>query len=396
MITRDWLMKKLQFYLPTKIIFGPGAVEEVVAEAKRFGRKVFLVAGEIIRKIGLLEKVEEPLRKNGFEVEYFTSEPEPRIEIAKSVTEAVRKQKYDVVIGVGGGSSIDLAKVASIMATNPGDVTDYIGIDLVQNPGLPKILIPTTAGTGAEVTPNAILASSVEESKMAIVSTFNFPEVTIVDPLMTLSMPPKVTATTGLDALSHAIESYMSINSNPLTDALAYKAIRLISTYLPIAYADGENIEARSCMSLAALMAGITISHAGTCAGHAAAYAFAVKYKLPHGLSCAIALPYIMEYNAPVQLSKHVSIAEAMNVKVSTLSPREAAAKAVRSIVNLMSEVNIPCRLRDVGVSKEDLPKLAENMLKNTRLLRNNPRKISKEDAIKIFEKMWEGKLGAF
>ena len=395
MVSHTWLMEKWQFNLPTKIIFGQGAAEEAAVEAKKFGKKVFMVVDEIIRKVGLLEKVEKPLRDNGFEIKYFTPEPEPRIETAKLVAEAVREQKYDLVMGIGGGSSMDLAKVASIMATNPGAVTDYIGINLVQKPGIPKILIPTTAGTGAEVTPNAILASSVEENKTAIVSPYNFADVAIVDPLMTLTMPPKVTAVTGLDALTHAVEAYMSIRSNPLTDAIAYKAIQLISTYLPVAYADGENIEARSYMSLAALMAGIAICHAGTCAGHAAAYAFAVKYKIPHGLSCAIALPYIMEYNAPVQLSKHVSIAEAMNERVSNLNAREAASKAVRSIVKLMNELDIPYRLKDIGVSKEDLPKLVEGMLKNTRLLKNNPRKVSKEDAVKIFERMWEGKLNA-
>lgn len=211
MTMHDWLMKKWEFHLPTKIIFGPGAAEEAIAEAKRFGMKVFLVADETVRKIGLLDKIEKPLRDNGFEMEYFAPEPEPRIEMARLVAETVRKRKYDLVIGVGGGSSMDLAKVASIMATNPGDVTDYIGIDLVQKPGLPKILIPTTAGTGAEVTPNAILASSVEENKTAIVSPFNFADIAIVDPLMTLTMPPKVTAVTGLDALSHAIEAYLSL-----------------------------------------------------------------------------------------------------------------------------------------------------------------------------------------
>ena len=395
MVSHTWLMEKWQFNLPTKIIFGQGAAEEAAVEAKKFGKKVFMVVDEIIRKVGLLEKVEKPLRDNGFEIKYFTPEPEPRIETAKLVVETVREQKYDLVMGIGGGSSMDLAKVASIMATNPGEVTDYIGINLVQKPGIPKILMPTTAGTGAEVTPNAILASSVEENKTAIVSPYNFADVAIVDPLMTLTMPPKVTAVTGLDALTHAVEAYMSIRSNPLTDAIAYKAIQLISTYLPVAYADGENIEARSYMSLAALMAGIAICHAGTCAGHAAAYAFAVKYKIPHGLSCAIALPYIMEYNAPVQLSKHVSIAEAMNERVSNLNAREAASKAVRSIVKLMNELDVPYRLKDIGVSKEDLPKLVEGMLKNTRLLKNNPRKVSKEDAVKIFERMWEGKLNA-
>jgi alcohol dehydrogenase class IV len=395
MTVHSGLMKKHVFQFPKRVVFGLNTVETVGEEAKRLGgRKVFIVAGKVIQRTGLLEKVEESLRNEGFKIETFTVEPEPRIKAAEDLAEAVRKEKYDLVVGVGGGSNMDMAKVASVIATNPGDVKQYVGVNLVQKPGLPKIMIPTTSGTGSEVTPNAIVISSAEEMKKGIVTPHNLAEVVIVDPLMTVLMPPKLTASSGLDALSHAIEAYMSVDSNPLTDVLALEAIRLISTNLPVAFANGENLEARSTMSLGALIAGITISSAGTCAGHAAAYAFAVKYRVSHGLSCAIALPYIMEYNAMACPSKLASVAEAMGEKVSDLTLHDVASRAAVSVMRLIKETGIPYRLKDLNVPKEDIPNLAKGMLKNTRLLVHNPRKVSQQDALDIFKKMWEGKIG--
>jgi alcohol dehydrogenase class IV len=389
-----WLTRKWTVKLPQKIIFGLGAVENIVLEVKQLGgNRVLIVADDNIKRTGLLEKVDAPLRNEGFNVEIFFGEPEPRLEVAEAIAKAVRQQKYDTIIGIGGGSNLDLAKIASIMATNQGNVEQYIGMNLVQRPGLPKILIPTTAGTGSEATPNAIVSLSADEIKTGIITPYNFADTVIVDPMLTLTMPPRLTAITGLDALTHAIEAYMSIDSNEITDALALKAIQLISTNLPVAFANGENVEARYHMSLAALIAGIAISHAGTCAGHAAAYAFAVKYKIPHGLSCAIALPYVMEFNAMAQPRKLANISESLCEEISSCNLREKVSMGIHYIVELIRELNLPYRLQDLGVPKNDIPRLAKDMLKSVRLLAHNARRVSEEDAIKIFTKMWEGNL---
>jgi len=376
-----------------KIIFGVNTVGRIRDEAERLGgKKLLIVTDEVIEKTGLLEKVTDPLEKGSFEISIYKTEPEPKVEIAENIVETVRRGMFDLIVGVGGGSCMDMAKIASIISTNPGNVEQYIGINLVKKPGLPKILIPTTAGTGSEVTPNAILAIP-DMGKVGIVTEYNVADVAIVDPQMTMTMPSRLTATTGLDALSHAIESYISVKSNPLTDALALEAIRLISTNLYSAFVDGKDIDARSLMSMAALLAGITISVAGTCAGHAAAYAFAVKYKLSHGLSCAISLPYIIKYNAVACLPKIINVAHAMDEKISNPTLEEATEKVVCSIINMMKKLKVPYRLKDVNVPIEDIPNLAKIMVKNIRLLINNPIKITEEDALKIFKDMWEGKI---
>ena len=387
-------MRELTFSLKLpKIIFGINAIEKIGDEVEKFGgNKILIVTDKVLEKIGLLKNVLKPLQKKDFNISIFKTEPEPTIEMAEKVAEVVRKTSFDLIIGVGGGSCLDTAKVASIASTNLGSIKQYIGIDKIKKAGLPKILVPTTAGTGSEVTPNAIIVTSDDFMKTGIVSEYNVAELAIVDPKMTLSMPPRLTATTGLDALSHAIESYMSIKSNPLTDALAIKATELIFNNIYSAFINGKNIKARSNMSLAALMAGITISLSGTCAGHAAAYAFAAKYKISHGLSCAISLPYIIKYNAIACPSKIIKIAQLID-RDAGYTLEEAVRKVIERIMDLMKKLNIPYRLKDLNIPAEDIPNLAKRMLKNTRLLVNNPRKLSEEDAIGIFKNMWKGEL---
>ena len=376
-----------------KIMFGGGAVERVRDEAERLGgKRILIVTDDAIEKFNLLKEVEKPLGDGPFELNVIKTAAEPRVDAAEKMVETLRLSTFDLVVGIGGGSCMDMAKVASLMYTNPGTVSQYVGINLVQNPGLPKILIPTTAGTGSEVTPNAILARSDNQLKVGIVTPHNIADVAIVDPQMTMTMPARLTATTGLDALSHAIEAYISINSNQFSDALALRAVSSISTSLHSAFADGKDLAARSNMSMAALLAGIAISIAGTCAGHAAAYSFAVKYGFSHGLSCAISLPYIIKYNAVSCFPKIEAIAAALGEKLSGLGPEEVASKTAASITDLMKKLEVPYRLKDLNIPREDIPDLAERMMKTTRLLANNPRNIREEDALQLLENMWEGR----
>ncbi len=290
------------------------------------GDKALIVTDKVIVKTGLVERVSKSLEQAGLSVQVFDEvEPEPKLEVAEKAAEFSRKSGCNLVIGVGGGSVLDMAKVASIAPTNPGKMADYVGVGLIKQAGLPKILIPTTAGTGSEVTNIAVVSLAAEEIKSGIVGPQLMADVAIVDPEATLTMPPRLTASTGIDALTHAVEALMSVNSNPLTDALAYEAVKLVFRNLRKACYQGENLEARYGMSLAALLAGLAFGSAGVCGGHALAYAFAVKYNVPHGIACGLALPYIMEYNLPVCEEKLARIAVLAGESVEWVSTREAA-----------------------------------------------------------------------
>ena len=384
------LMRTYLFLTPPKIIYGAGSADKIGLEAKLIGgSSAFLVTDKVIQEIGLAERIKKALVREGFRVTVFNEvEAEPSIETAEKASNAVRENEYDLVVGLGGGSCLDVAKTSSIMVKNPGEIKDYIGTGLVKKRGLPLILLPTTAGTGSEVSDCIVLIMS--GSKIAINSRYALAEVAIIDPLLTMTMPPKVTAASGLDALSHAIESMLSVDSSPVTDALALEAIRLISTNLRVAWAHGENLEARSNMSLAATMAGLAMN-AGIVLGHFIADTISVRYNLSHGVACAISLLYTMEYNLPACILKLAMIYEAIEGRIEGLTPTKKAFRAMGAVKRLMEEVNVPTRLKDVGVPKEALPELAQELMRSP--CPYDPRKLTKEDAIKIYERMWEGKL---
>ena len=313
------------------------------------------------------------------------------MKVASSVTRAVRSSDFDLVVGVGGGSSLDMAKVASIMKINPGSPSEYIGVNRVEERGIPLIAVPTTSGTGSEATSTIVIVH--EGRKTGITSPPVMPSVAIVDPNLTVTMPPRVTANTGLDALSHAVEAYMSVDANPLSDALALEAIGLIADNLTVAYSQTGNMEARYHMALASLLAGLAITNAGTCGGHATAYGYAVRYKLAHGYACAMALPYIMDFNAMACLQKMANMAVALGENVEGVSLWEAASMAVFAVYRLNERLGIPHSLKDLGVPREEIPDIADDMMKVGRLILHNPRSVSKEDALSLFERMWEGNL---
>jgi len=378
--------------LPRKIIFGEGSAKEVPELAKQFGaRSVIVISDPVISKIGLIDPLVKPIRDAGIEAEVFDGvEPEPSMQAAMSVVEVARRARYDLVIGLGGGSSLDMAKLASISATNPEPIANFIGVGKVESPGIPKILIPTTAGTGAEITMNAIISNKEEHLKLGIVTPFNIADVAVIDPLLTLSMPPKVTASTGLDALTHAVESLMSIDLNPFCEPLAMDAVKLIFRSLPIAYREGNNLAARRDMSLAAMLAGISLAISGVLAGHAAAYSFTVT--VPHGTGCAIALPYVMEFNAPTCLPRMVAVAEAAGVSEPEESQEKSAFNAVKAVRKLMEEVGSPTSLKHIGIMESDIDSMAKSMLTVKRLLAHNPRQFTEQDAKQLFRRMYEGR----
>jgi alcohol dehydrogenase class IV len=377
--------------LPKKIMFGEGVVKEIPEVAQKFSPKsVLLITDPIISKIGVSTKILEPLLEVGLKTEVFDRvEPEPSMSAADQVVRAARKSSCDLVIGLGGGSSLDMAKLASISATNLNPITDFIGVGKVPKPGLPKILIPTTAGTGAEITMNAIISNKEEHLKLGIVTPYNIADVAVIDPLLTLTMPPNVTAATGLDALTHAVESLMSIDLNLFCEPLAVKAVKLIFQSLPKAYREGDDIVARRDMSLASMLAGISLAISGVCAGHAAAYSFTVT--VPHGVGCALALPYVMEFNSSACLPRLVAIAEAAGAKEDGVGEEKNAFNAVSSVRELMEEVSSPISLKQIGIKEAELQSMAKNMLTVKRLLAHNPRTLTDKDAEQLMRRMYEG-----
>jgi alcohol dehydrogenase class IV len=382
------MTEKLALFRTTRrILFGVGSVERIGPEAQLLkAKKVLIITDSGVIQAGLLDSVEKSLQSMGLPFVIFDGvEPDPRIEVVEKSVEKAKKEEIDLIVGFGGGSSLDIAKVTSILITNSGKIEGFFGIDLVPNPGVPVILIPTTAGTGSEVTPIAILSDTKEKLKKGIVSATLFPEVAIVDPKLTIGLPPSVTAFTGMDALTHAIEAYYSINATDLSDLLALRAMELLSRNLRMAYAHGENLAARSSMMEGSLLAGMAFANAGVGAVHAFAYPLGGEFHLAHGLTNTLMLPYVMRYNILGCPYKFAQMAKALGEKVEGLSEIDAAEIAVKFVERLSDDIRVPRRLRDVKVPESAIPRLAEGAMKVTRLLANNPRKVTLEDAIAIY-----------
>ena len=379
------------FFSPNKVLFGIGASREIGKEAKALGgTKVLIVTDPGVVNSGLVASLRTNLEEAGMKVFLFDRvEPEPSASLVDESAQLAKENGVDVVIGVGGGSSLDIAKGASLLASNPGNVLDYSGMDLIPKRGLPKILVPTTAGTGSEVTRVFVLIDKRDNMKKVVFSNYSIPELALVDPMLTISMPSKVTADTGMDALVHAIETYVSMNATPFSDLLASRAIELISKYLPMAFAKGENIEARYHMSLASLLAGMAFASGGLGAVHALAYPLGTEYHLPHGRTNAIMLAHVMEFNSIGNRSRYALIAEMMGKKEVPIDLKAGVAKAVEAVIQLLDDIQIPYHLKDYGIPKEAIPKLVEGGMRQARLFVPNPRDLREEDVEAIYTKAW-------
>jgi len=384
-------MGVFRFRAAGEIIFGAGAIEGAGSIIKKHGgRKILLVVDQGFARTGPLKKVTDALEKEGLPLVLFDAvEPEPRVEVADQCGESAQKEKCDFVLGVGGGSAMDTAKAAAILATNGGRARDYQGVDRVPKHGLPKGMVPTTAGTGSEVTFTAVFINEEEKKKAGINSSFLYPELSILDPELTLSLPPAVTAYTGMDALTHAIESYTSKAASPISEMFSLEAIRLIGKSLRQAVDHGSDLNARSNMLLGSLLAGVGLANAGVTAAHSLAYPLGGIYRVPHGVANALLLPAVMEFNALSCAEKFARIAQEMGEKVDELSAREAAILAVESVKRLAKDIGVPQRLSDIGIPKPAIPGMAEEAMKVARPLENNPRPVSLEEAIRIYQKVF-------
>ncbi|MCY8234869.1 iron-containing alcohol dehydrogenase [Priestia endophytica] len=373
------------------LITGGDSISKIGEEAKKLGsKKAVIITDKVIRQTGLLSRVISPLEEINLAVDIMDEVmPEPPFENLEQMMIQLQGKEYDLLIGVGGGSVLDATKVLSIMLTNQENVRDLVGIEKVQNAGIPTILVPTTAGTGSEVTYNAIFTDVQDKVKKGIVSPYLLPKVAIVDPALTLTVPPSVTAATGMDALVHAVESYTAIRAGELTDGIALQAIKLISRSLRKAVYNGKDVKAREDMAMGSLLAGISLGNAGVGAVHALAYPLGGKFKVPHGVANSLLLPFVMKYNVVADLEKFAEVAKALGENIEGLSLREAANCTVYALTQLAQDIGIPSSLKDVGVTAEDIPNLAEEASKIDRLLNNNPRWLTVKEIEKIYEEAY-------
>ena len=373
---------------PTKIHFGVGAIADLAGMVKDFGgSKVFLVVDPGLKNAGLLDRITAPLDKAKIPVVVYDKvDPEPGLKLADNGAKIAKKEKCDCVVGVGGGSAMDVAKAVSILITNGGKAEDYLGLGKIKKPGVPKIMVPTSAGTGAEVTFTAVFINEKTKSKGGMNGDPLYPDAALLDPELTVSLPPHVTAATGIDALTHALEAFVSTQAHPISEMYSLEAIGLISANLGKAYAHGDNIEARSAMLMGSLLGGKALATAGVGLVHAMAYPLGGMFGIPHGLANAVLLPYVTAYNIIGNPEKFATIAEVMGVNIDEMTLREAAEAAVEAVYNLNQDVGIPSTLAELNIPASKVKEMAEIALTVTRPVENNPRKPSLEDVMSIYE----------
>ncbi|SCY48367.1 iron-containing alcohol dehydrogenase [Lysinibacillus fusiformis] len=375
---------------------GWGCLNQLLPEVERFkATNILIVTDPFLKELGLADKVQQPLRSKGYATTIYTDiAPEPPLAIGEKLVDFTRKHQFDLVIGLGGGSALDLAKLAAVLAVHDGKVADYLnltGTKALEQKGLPKILIPTTSGTGSEVTNISVL--SLDTTKDVVTHDYLLADSAIVDPELTISLPPKVTAATGVDALTHAIEAYVSVNANEVTDALALRAIRLISGSIRTAVLEGENKQARSDMSYGSYLAGLAFFNAGVAGVHALAYPLGGQFHIAHGDSNAVLLPYVMGYIRQSCEKRMKDILDAMGLSSAYLSQEEASYKCVDALQQLVQDVKIPSTLKGFNIPEEALGQLTDDATKQTRILARSPMPLEREDIYAIYRAAFDGEV---
>ncbi|MBI3821351.1 MAG: iron-containing alcohol dehydrogenase [Planctomycetes bacterium] len=385
------------FHSAVQIVFGQGAVGQLGDIALRLkAKKALIVTDPILEKAGLLERVRQPLVEAGLKVSAFTGgEPEPSMRAALACYDMAKTTQPDMLVGLGGGSNMDLAKLGAVLLKHGGGPRDYVGDDKIPGPIASLVCVPTTAGTGSEVSAAAVVTDTDNHIKVGILSNFLRSTAAVVDPLLTLSCPPKVTADSGIDALTHAIEAYTAVDNadfplpagertvyqgkHPMGDMCAEKAIRLVGKYLRRAVNDGHDIEAREGMALAALLAGLAFSNVGVALVHAMEYPVGGAVHCSHGAGNGLLLPYVMRFNVPAKTKAFAEVA-------AMLGEDAVAEKAVAAVEKLRNDIGVPGRLRDIGIKQEQIRTLAEKAFGIKRILRVNPRSVTVDEIEGIFK----------
>ena len=377
-----------EFQVRTRIVFGQGLVKDVGFEASKLkGTRAFIVSDKALRKLGLVQRVLDGFKDSGVEVAgiYDDVPPNSEVKVVEKGAKAARAAGCDLLVAVGGGSVMDTAKAINMLLVEGGSLLDWQGAGLLARPLLPLIAIPTTAGTGSEVTIAAVIRDEAQGLKLEFNSPYMMPDVALLDPEMTRGLPAPITAATGIDALTHAIEGYVSLYAEPVSDAQCLHAIRLAMRYLPRAVADGNDIEARGYMLLAATIAGIGFSNALCGIVHAVAHACGGRFGVPHGVANGILLTHGMEFNLQQAAERYHDIAEAMGLAVQDESPEVATTMAILAVSHLRERIGLPCCLREVGVPRAGFAQLAEDALGDAMMI-SNPRAATQDEIVRLLE----------
>jgi alcohol dehydrogenase class IV len=393
------------FHSASSLLFGRHAATQLGEVAGRLrAKRVFVVTDTTLAAAGVLDRVRQPLAKSGVETEVFDGgKPEPAIEIVRAAAEAARAYRPDAVLGLGGGSNMDTAKLVALVLTHGGDATEYVGDCRVPGPVLPLVCVPTTAGTGSEVSAAAVFTVTEKKIKVSCLSNYLRPAAAVVDPLLTVSCPPTVTADSGIDALTHAIEAFTAVDQdefltrppggetvyqgkNPMSDTMAAECVMLAGRFLQRAVADGNDLEARDGMALAATLGGLAFSNAGVALVHAMEYPVGGAVHVSHGAGNGLLLPYVMRFNLEAREEEIGSLAISLGGPRMALEPAaDWPAAAVAAVEQLRSDIGIPTRLRDIGVTEDMLPGFADKAFAIKRLMRVNPRMPTRDEILDIY-----------
>nr|WP_304219728.1 iron-containing alcohol dehydrogenase [Fredinandcohnia onubensis] len=386
-----------KYFMPTRVEVGNGISEKTGEFIKELGAtRVLIVTDKGVRAANLLEGIENSLLEANMDYDLYDEvEPNPSAETIHRGTQKLKEFKSDAVLAVGGGSSIDTAKGIAAMATNPGHILEYEGVGKIKNQPLPIIAIPTTAGTGSETTNSTIVTNRETHFKLAVLSPMLFPTLAILDPNLTLNLPQEITAATGMDALTHAIESYTSKAASPVSQGFAMQAIKMIGENLTKSYFVGTDIESREKMLVASMMAGVAFSQSRLGNVHAISHTFGGVFNIPHGIANAALLPFVMKFNLQACADKYKDIAIALGKDVRGLSTLEAANKTIETVIEMNQAMKIPLNIKELGVSLEYLSKLVEDSMRSGNVL-INPRLTKPSDIKLIIENAYYGNLEDF
>lgn len=385
-------MASFIFNTTAQIVFRNGAATDIAAVVgQRLGPRVLFVTDPGLRRLGLCDAALAALASADRAVAVFDQvEADPSLSTVLGAVEAGRALGATGVIGFGGGSSLDVAKVAALLLGSGEDIAGAWGVGNARGPRLPLVLVPTTAGTGSEVTPVSIITVDGGE-KRGVSSALLVPDIAVLDPELTLGLPAPITAATGVDAMVHAIEAYTSTNANnnPLSRMLARQALQLLGGHIETAVADGGNIEARSAMLLGSMLAGQAFANSPVAAVHALAYPIGGTFHVAHGLSNALVLPHVLRFNAPVAAPLYAEIAADAFPELAGEDREHRATAFIARLVALSARLGLPSRLREVGIGEEHLAGMARDAMKQGRLLVNNPREVTEADALAIYRAAW-------
>lgn len=379
------------FRMPPTILTGAGCIAKVGEEVLKLdSKRALIITDAILVKLGALDEVKESLRKHQVDFAIFDDIPtEPTVEYVNAGIKAYQNNKCDCILAVGGGSAIDTAKAVSIMLTNDREISVYMGLDKVKNKGVPLICAATTSGTGSEATVFTIITDTSTDVKMLIGSSYLMPQVAIADPLMTITMPKSLTAATGIDALCHAIEAYVSLKACPMSDIFALSAIELIVSNLRQAWANGNNLEARDKVMMGALKAGVAFTNSSVTLVHGMSRPIGANFHIPHGLSNAVLLSTVMEFSLIANPARFARVAETMGEDIYGLSDMEAAKLSVHAVRSLVSDIQIP-PMQECGIDAvkldEKAPFMADAAIASGSP-GNNPRQATKEEIIALYKK---------